>query len=64
MKLYDVGATALIIVAIAILIGFASNKIIKMEEDNIVEEIAEEIVESQTGLDLDFTPDSPELEKA
>ena len=64
MKLYDAGTTALIIVAIAILIGIASHKIIKMEEDNIVEEIAEEIVESQTGLDIDFTPDSPEAGKA
>jgi len=61
MKLYDAGTTALIIVAIAIIIGVASSKIGKLEEDNVIEEIAEEIVESQTGLDLDFTPASREI---
>lgn len=29
-------------------------------QDNIVEEIIEEIIESKTGLDIDLTPRSPE----
>lgn len=33
-------------------------------QDNIVEEIAEEIVESKTGLDLDFSPDTPETKRS
>lgn len=29
-------------------------------DDNIVEEIAESILEKETGIDVDFTPKSPE----
>lgn len=28
--------------------------------DNIVEEIAEEIIEAKTGMDIDLSPGSPE----
>ena len=31
-----------------------------LEEDNFIEELAEDIVRMETGLDLDFTPCSPE----
>lgn len=30
------------------------------EDDSPMEEIAEELIEGQTGLELDFTPQSPE----
>lgn len=30
------------------------------QPDNIVEEIVEEIIETQTGWDVDLTPNSPE----
>lgn len=29
-------------------------------QDNFVEEIAEQIVQQETGLDLDFSPPTPE----
>lgn len=32
----------------------------KYVDDNIFEEVAESILESKTGLDLDFTPSSQE----
>ena len=32
-------------------------------EDNIVEEIAEDILKSNTGIDIDVTPFSPERPK-
>lgn len=34
--------------------GFLQN------QDNIVEEIVESVIEDQTGVDIDFTPSSPE----
>ena len=30
--------------------------------DNIVEEFVEEVIEAKTGLDLDLSPGSPEVE--
>ena len=30
-------------------------------QDNIVEEIIEELIESKTGLDIDLSPNSPEI---
>lgn len=32
----------------------------KYPQDNIVEEIAEEVIEMKTGLDIDLSPFSPE----
>lgn len=29
-------------------------------QDNIVEEIAEEVIEAKTGLDIDLSPGTPE----
>jgi hypothetical protein len=31
-----------------------------LQDDNIVEESAEEVLRMKTGLDVDFTPKSPE----
>lgn len=31
-----------------------------LEEDNIVEEVAEDVIKGRTGLDIDLTPDSKE----
>lgn len=32
------------------------------EDDNFAEESAEFIIENRTGIDVDLTPDSPEME--
>lgn len=32
-------------------------------EDNIIEEVAEEILKKETGIDIDITPNSPEKDK-
>lgn len=32
----------------------------KYPQDNIVEEVAEEVVKAKTGLDIDFSPQTPE----
>lgn len=36
------------------------NKKLGIEDDNIIEESAEEVLKKNTGLSLDFTPGSPE----
>lgn len=39
----------------------ALNKWVGLPDDNPIEEIAEQQLKNQIGLDIDFTPDSPEL---
>lgn len=36
----------------------------KYPQDNVVEEIVEEMIEQKTGLDLDFSPLTPESKTA
>lgn len=48
------------LVAGAASIGYLSHKTFKLSEDNLIEEVAEEIIEDQLGLDVDLSPDSPE----
>ena len=48
-----------IIVGTSILVGIASSYIFK-KTDNVVEEIAEEIIKDKTGCDIDLSPWSPE----
>ena len=38
----------------------ATTKMLNLEEDNIAEEIIEELIEDQTGIEIDLTPNSPE----
>jgi len=36
------------------------NQYLGIKDDNIGEEIAEEVIKKETGLDVDLTPGSPE----
>lgn len=58
MKLYDGGTTALIIIGVAAIIGVLSSR--WLGDDNEVEETAEKVIEMQTGVDLDLSPNSKE----
>lgn len=59
MKLYEPLTTiAIILVGTAILVGVASS--FWMQPDGIVEEVCEEIIEGQTGLNIDLSPSTPE----
>lgn len=60
MKLYEAGTTLILIVAGLALLGLASTKLLKMDDDNVIEEVAEAGIESATGFDFDLSPDSPE----
>lgn len=70
MKLFDGGATIMIIVLALALVGSLSHKFSNKEHwtgdpafkghDNNFEEVVEEIHGALTGSKQDFTPDSPE----
>ena len=36
------------------------NEYLGLPDDNFAEEIAEEVIEAKTGMDIDLTPGSPE----
>ena len=53
----------LIIIAIlagAAILSSVATKVFKLEDDNTAEEFVEEVIQDQTGLDIDLTPSSPE----
>lgn len=59
MKLRDVSLIILIsILVICVASGVISSKY--LGDDNPVEETAEKIIDSQTGIDVDLTPNSKE----
>ena len=60
MKIYDGGMTILLICLGALALGYASTKVFKMQDDNVVEEMAEQLLEDKLGLDIDLSPESAE----
>lgn len=55
----DVGSAVTIgILVVALGVGYLSTR--WLGEDNPIEEVAEEVIEAQTGADIDLTPDSEE----
>ena len=54
--------SVLLIVSGAIIIGVLSA--VYFGDDNPIEEIAEEIIKAQSGIEIDLTPASPEKEEA
>lgn len=39
------------------------NKFLGLKDDNAVEEIVENVIQQETGLDIDLTPNTPEQKK-
>lgn len=59
MKMYDGGIIiAGVVIALAFLVGYISKQY--FGDDNIVEEVAEKVIEAETGFDLDLTPKTKE----
>lgn len=58
MKLYDGGFIIISIIVVALAAGYASSR--WLGDDNPIEEVAEEVIESQTGMEIDLTPSSEE----
>lgn len=50
-----------IVVILAIIVGISSAYF--LGDDNPVEEIAEEVIQEETGINIDLTPNSPEPKK-
>lgn len=48
----------IVIVAFAALVGFTTR--FYMKTDNPIEEQCEQVIEDQTGYDIDLSPDTPE----
>lgn len=59
MKMYDGGFVIIVVVVItAFVVGMLSTKV--LGPDNPVEEVAEDVIEAETGMHVDLTPKSPE----
>jgi len=52
----------IVVIVGSLILGIGSVYVFKMPKDNPVEEIAEEVIKSQTGVDVDLTPSSTEKE--
>jgi len=52
-----------LIVAISTAVGIGSVVVLKQKHDNPVEEVAESIIKEETGISVDLTPSSPEVNK-
>lgn len=51
------------ILVASMLIGCSPiNKKLGLPDDNIIEESAEAILKAESGIDIDFTPSSPEFQ--
>jgi len=49
----------IVTVVSAIAIGIGSRFVLK-KSDNIIEEIAEDIIDARTGVEVDLSPDTPD----
>ncbi len=49
------------IIILAVIIGLTS--VYFYGDDNAIEELSEEIIKTETGIDIDLTPSSPENKK-
>lgn len=61
MKLYE-GATLILIIILGACIICGTISGYFWYHENVIEEIAEEIIKEKTGMDIDLTPSSPEPE--
>ena len=50
----------IVLIVSSIIVGIGSVYVFKQKPDNIVEEISEQVIKDQTGLDVDLSPSSPE----
>ena len=52
-----------VIVAGALGVAAGAKYFFKMKDDNFVEEFAEQVIDKETGFDVDLSPGSPEDKK-
>jgi hypothetical protein len=59
-KLYELGSLIIITVVVGICLIAGLTSTLFLGDDNPIEEIAEQVIEKETGQDVDLTPSSPE----
>jgi hypothetical protein len=57
-KLISLGILVLITLAVLAFILFFFSGEYKFSKDNIIEESLEQVIQDQTGLEIDFTPEN------
>lgn len=45
-----------VLVVLATAIGIGTTKVLKMKNDNAIEQVAEEVIKDKTGIDVDLSP--------
>lgn len=58
VMLYDAGILICIVITCAIVVGLVSQSF--FGPDNVIEDFCEDVVESETGISLDFSPENRE----
>jgi len=51
-----------VIIGGALIVGVGSSLLLRMKKDNPIEQIAEKIIQEETGVEIDFTPEFLEEE--
>ncbi len=57
-KVWDSALGKIFLVTFFLILGFGSVHVFKMENDNPIEQLAEEVIEMETGVNIDFTPNT------
>lgn len=59
MRHYDLGLFVVVCIVVACVVGGVASYYC-LGPDNVIEEIAEDIIDGQTGWDVDLSPSTPE----
>jgi len=55
---------SIVLIVGSIVVGVGSTIVFKLKQDNKIEEIAEAVIERETGIDIDLSPGSEEKKEA
>jgi len=58
MKLYDGGAIVIVVIVVVCTVAGLASRFI-FGPDNAIEQVAETVIEKETGMTIDLSPDSP-----
>lgn len=60
LKLSESKSFKLFLLVVFFIIGIITVLFFNLPKDNLIEEIAEEVIKLETGIDIDFTPENGE----
>jgi len=55
---------SIVLIVGSIVVGVSSTIVFKLKQDNKIEELAEAVIERETGIDIDLSPGSEEKKEA